>query len=303
MSNIFVLFCFPDCPAEPTPVPADATVSPDFPTVKLLTDTTLLFASALLLMALVIFLISYVSHQTHGLLSLTHHTAPVLSKHLEFVHLIDLFFFFTTVLLEEHFQGQREDDKKRDPAERAAQTAWKEGLNVDLHSRLQSSDEAHLCLKIRRWSQERDRAVRPSQRLTLRRNPEAFRRAGIRGVTRVGVRPPGPHDEECLGKNQRGDCWGCAAAKEEKLTGEGRSYNAQLSAQTVIFLADLLQNLEKLATFSKFSFCQNQEFITLDYIFAFFKFSLWVWSKQMVLISQNCVPRVHILLDKWNTGY
>ncbi|XP_013880028.1 CD83 antigen [Austrofundulus limnaeus] len=54
-----VVLTLTDCPAEPTPAPADATVPPDFPAVKLLADTTLLFASALLLMALVIFVISY----------------------------------------------------------------------------------------------------------------------------------------------------------------------------------------------------------------------------------------------------
>lgn len=61
--------------------------------------------------------------------------------------------FSTTGLFEEHPQRQKQENtKKRNLIGRAAQTSWKEGLNVDLHfgsEVVQNTHvEAHLCLKI-----------------------------------------------------------------------------------------------------------------------------------------------------------
>ncbi|XP_017284005.1 CD83 antigen [Kryptolebias marmoratus] len=55
-----VVLTLTDCPVEPTPVPAAPTKSPVRPAESLLTDSTLvIFASAVLMVALVIFVISY----------------------------------------------------------------------------------------------------------------------------------------------------------------------------------------------------------------------------------------------------
>lgn len=153
-SKRFHLFPPPDCPSSLSfQDSSSSTESPVRPESPLLTDTVMvIFASTLLVLALLISFISYVSEKfalTNPSHRFSFNSLTGLCDRSSFVpDLTECLFLPSIEMFKEYTQRQDSDGQERSLPECAAQTVGEKGLDADLHVGSQNiHDEAHLRLK------------------------------------------------------------------------------------------------------------------------------------------------------------